>query len=48
VAVSSAVLSLQQIVARETDPLQGAVRMYGTLINSALRLYYFLLHSSGP
>ena len=26
VAASSAVLSLQQLVARETDPLQGAVR----------------------
>lgn len=27
VAASSAVLSLQQLVARETDPLQGAVRL---------------------
>lgn len=32
VAASSAVLSLQQLVARETDPLQGAVHAYVPLV----------------
>ena len=37
VAASSAVLSLQQLVARETDPLQGAVRTLVQLVSARLQ-----------